>query len=107
MLVLQTEALRKDRAASEEVMQAERAAKYAAEEENTELEKRIESLNVSLSQERYLLLQSTATLRTNNSSERCGGEQQDKAIDMTEQGCKSHLHLKGGRKDVLNGTASL
>jgi len=61
-LVLQTEALRKDRAASEEVMQAERAAKYAAEEENSELEKQIESLNISLNQERYLLLQTIATL---------------------------------------------
>lgn len=56
-LLPQTEALRKDRDASEELIKAERAAKYAAEEESVELGKEIETLNNSLTQERFATLE--------------------------------------------------
>ena len=50
---MQTEALRNERAATEESLQAERAAKYAADQEAAELQQKIAELENSLGQERY------------------------------------------------------
>ena len=50
---IQAEALRKDRAATEESLNAEKAARYAADQEAGELQKKIEELEESISQERY------------------------------------------------------
>lgn len=52
-VLLQTEALRKERVATEESLQAERAARYAADQEAVELQRKIDELDDSLAQERW------------------------------------------------------